>query len=104
MVMAARKEERSAYWSPHVERWKSSGVSAKRFCQDNELPYWQFLYWSKELRQQERGAAPSAFTRVVPVADTAASQGLHVTLPNGVRIGGIDAGNVGLAAELLAQL
>ena len=102
--MPADNEERKAHWRPHVEAWEASGLSAKRFCEDNALPYWQFLYWSKRLRPAQPTSLANAFTRVVPVASPGVAQGLHITLPSGVRISGIDASNVDLLATVLVQL
>lgn len=102
--MPADNEERKAHWCPHVEAWEASGLSAKRFCENNGLPYWQFLYWSKRLRPAQHPSPPNAFTRVVPVGNPSVAQGLHITLPNGVRISGIDADNVNLLATVLVQL
>jgi len=102
--MPADNEERKDYWRPHVEAWQASGLSAKRFCKDTTLPYGQFLYWAGKLRPSAALPPASGFTRVVPRSGAAAPEGLHITLPNGLRIGGIDAGNVELLGTLLAQL
>jgi hypothetical protein len=102
--MPADNEDRKAYWRPHVDQWQSSGLSAKRFCQDHALPYSQFLYWANKLRPENTRPRQGGFVRVVPSQDNAAAQGLFLALPNGVRIGGIDAGNVSLIPQLLEQL
>ncbi len=103
--MPVDTEERKAHWRPQVEAWQASGLSAKRFCKDNALPYWQFLYWAKKLYPPKPPTAPAnAFTRVMPIASPGAAQGLQITLPNGVRISGIDSDNVALLATVLDQL
>ena len=101
--MSARSEERKAYWAPHIEAWQASGLSAHRFCKDNALPYSQFLYWVDKLRPAAAPSPASSFTRVVPLSDPAPT-GLHILLPSGVRISGIDAGNVALLHRVLGQL
>ncbi len=102
--MSADNEERQVYWQPHVEAWQASGLSAKRFCKGNALPYGQFLYWAGKLRPAAAQSTASGFTRVLPLSGAAAPEGLHITLPNGLRIGGINAGNVELLGTLLTQL
>jgi len=98
-------EERKAHWRPQVEAWQASGLSAKRFCEDNALPYWQFLYWAKKLQPPKPPRSPAnAFARVMPVASSGIAQGLQITLPNGVRVSGIDGSNVALLATVLDQL
>ena len=103
--MSVDTEERKAHWRPHVEAWQASGLSAKQFCKDNSLPYWQFLYWAKKLHPPTPPTSPAnAFTRVMPVASPGAAPGLQITLPNGVRISGIDSDNVDLLSTVLDQL
>ncbi len=97
-------DNRAAYWQPHIDAWRASGLSAKRFCSQHSLPYGQFLYWSRK-HSGVAGHLPAsgAFARVVPVAGTRPS-GLTISLPGGVQIGGIDADNVALLQRILAQL
>ena len=102
--MSADNEQREDYWRPHVEACQASGLSAKRFCRDNALPYGQFLYWAGKLRPSAATPPASGFTRVVPRSGAVTLEGLHITLPNGLRIGGITAGNVELLSTPLAQL
>ena len=97
-------KDRVAYWQPHIDAWRASGLSAKRFCSQHSLPYGQFLYWSREQRGvADNEPASGAFARVVPVADTRQG-GLTISLPGGVQIGGINEDNVVLLQRILAQL
>ena len=97
-------DDRAAYWQPHIDAWRASGLSAKRFCGQHSLPYGQFLYWSREQRGVASNApASGAFARVAPVTGTRPS-GLTISLPGGVQIGGISEDNVALLPRLLAQL
>lgn len=96
--------DRAAYWQPHIEAWQASGLSVKRFCREHALPYGRFLYWSrKQCIPTPAKPSPSAFTRVVPVAQSQ-SGGLIISLPGGIQIGGIDADNVALLQRILPQL
>jgi len=41
MISAEKKEE----WLLHLELWKESGLSANRYCIDNNLSKSSFRYW-----------------------------------------------------------
>ena len=97
-------DERSAYWQAHIEAWRASGLSARRFCSENGLPYGRFRYWSSKQRNGgEAQKRQSRFARVVSVGGPV-STGLTITLPGGVQIGGIDADNIGLLPQVIARL
>ena len=104
--MSTHQTDRTAHWQSLIDRWQSSGVSARRFCREHELSYSQFLYWAGKLQPDARRkpTPTTGFTRVVPLNSVTTEAGLHITLPSGVRIGGIDAQNVNLLSTLLAQL
>ena len=102
--MAKENEERKAQWQPHVEAWQASGLSARRFCSERSLPYSRFLYWASKFRSPATATPTGNFARVVPVERVPDTPGLQITLPSGVRIGGIDADNIALLPQLLAQL
>ena len=36
------KEEKSLYWKNHFALWKESGLSQKKYCQNNSVSYWNF--------------------------------------------------------------
>jgi hypothetical protein len=94
----------AVYWQPHIQAWKASGLSARRFCQEQSLPYGRFLYWMhKQSDHESSKTSTSAFTRVVPVSGSG-PRGLTIHLPGGIEIGGIDADNVVLLQRILAQL
>ena len=95
-------EQRRAFWSEKMAAWKASGLSGQAFCQQHELTYHQFGYWRRKLQDQEQ--APSGFARVVAATGAAPSTGLRVSLPSGLSISGIDAGNIALVGEILRQL
>ena len=102
--MANENEERKARWQPHVEAWQASGLSARRFCSERSLPYSRFLYWASKFQSPATTTPTSNFARVVPVGHIPDTPDLQITLPSGVRIGGIVAYNVELVGRLLAQL
>jgi len=49
-------------------------------------------------------SAPSGFARVAPVSGSEATDGLTVSLPGGVSVTGLHAGNIELLGAVLRQL
>jgi hypothetical protein len=102
--MSVRNNERKTQWASQIEAWQASGLSARRFCKDNALPYSRFLYWANKRQPPAVSASASGFARVVPLLNPSAPTGLYITLPSGVRISGIDMDNVELLHRVLGQL
>jgi hypothetical protein len=48
------REERKKFWASHVEGWKQSGVSKRKYCELQSLPLHTFSKWSKNLLGGER--------------------------------------------------
>ncbi len=91
-------------WAVHIEKWGSSGLSAKAFCEQKGLVYHQFGYWRQKFSSSNDSPNES---KLVPVAWATPSQQarvLEILLPNGVVIRGIDAGNIPLVTSLVAAL
>lgn len=40
------------FWLPHVENWAKTGVTAKQYCNENNLSRVQFSYWKNKHRKQ----------------------------------------------------
>ncbi|WP_111608781.1 IS66 family insertion sequence element accessory protein TnpA [Marinomonas arctica] len=91
-------------WAAHIDKWQSSGLSAKAFCEQEGLVYHQFSYWRQKFSSADDSRNKS---KLVPVALATPSQqtsDLEILLPNGVVIRGIDAGNIPLVTSLVAAL
>jgi hypothetical protein len=96
----------ATYWKARVEAWRDSGISQRKFCQANDLPYPRFLYWRRKL-DGDTGAcrakqASGGFATVDYRHD--ANSGLTLSLPNGLVLRGISADNVPVVRQLLEQL
>lgn len=93
-------QSRETFWQQQLLDWQDSGLSGIAFCSQQNLSYHQFTYWRRKLAD---GAASKAvgFARVamVPVP-----MELTLTLPGGIAITGLHAGNVGLLGAILGQL
>jgi len=101
--------ERRRLWQQRIEDWQASGLSGMAYCQQQSLTYCRFVYWRKKLAEPEtviaeRPAGLSGFAKVAALPGTALSDGLTVSLPGGVSITGLHAGNVELLGAVLRQL
>jgi len=93
----------TTFWQEHVAAWQASGLTQKRYCQEQDLRYSAFGYWVRKLRSQanDRQATTPGF---VPVTLAPPAGGLTLALPNGQEIRGIEAGNLPLVKSLLEAL
>lgn len=102
----ATSTDLAGYWQQHIDQWKSSGQSQAKFCQANDLPYLRFLYWRRKLEGDTRACRTTqdsgGFATVDYRHDT--HSGLTLSLPNGLVLRGISAGNVSVVRQLLEHL
>ena len=102
--------ERAQVWQQHITEWEVSCVSGSAYCKRQSLVYHQFIYWRRKLvlteDSLEQEQAATGFARVVsgPVVSTGRVDGLTVSLPGGVSITGLHAGNIELLGAVLRQL
>ncbi|MCL1480258.1 MULTISPECIES: IS66 family insertion sequence element accessory protein TnpB [unclassified Marinobacter] len=105
--------EKVHFWQQQINDWEATGLSGNAFCKQQSLIYHQFVYWRQKLTSGEdyRTQAPvtTGFTRVVSSAsrmgvDAGDANGLTVSLPGGVAITGLHAGNIELLGAVLRQL
>lgn len=83
------RQERLASWSERIMACRNSGMSVRRWCQENSVAEKTYYYWQRRLfetlsRQQER--VTPAFAEVTP-AQSVRSGNVAVT----VRIAGAEA-------------
>lgn len=99
-------QERQQVWQQQIADWLTSDLSGAAFCKLHGVNYGQFNYWRKKL-QQGKPVEPSAgFAQVLPlaVAPNRSSDELSVHLPSGIRVSGVNAGNVDVVLALLRQV
>lgn len=53
------------YWRKALADWEASGLSAKRFCDENDVHYTGFMNWKKRLAQRD-----AEMVREVDVSET----------------------------------
>lgn len=97
------------FWQQALSDWQASGLSGAAYCKQQSLVYHQFVYWRQKLcnsaEPSERNQVRSGFARVAPIPDAGAAEGgLTVSLPGGVSITGLHAGNIELLGTVLRQL
>lgn len=96
------------FWQHTLGDWAASGLSGAAFCREHQLSYCQFVYWRRKLHARSRAEdcarAGAGFARVAPVPGSDPADGLTVSLPGGVSITGLHAGNIALLGAVLGQL
>ncbi|MDX5328039.1 MAG: IS66 family insertion sequence element accessory protein TnpB [Marinobacter sp.] len=94
------------FWQQTLSDWQASGLSGAAYCKQESLVYHRFVYWRQKLTGRVESSEPvqarSGFARVAPIPDTGV--GLTVSLPGGVSITGLHAGNIDLLGAVLRQL
>lgn len=101
------RTEREQAWHQNIMDWQASGLSGMAFCQQQTLSYCRFVYWRKKLAKPESVSdreKPSGFARVAAAPSPEVSEGLTLSLPGGVSITGLHAGNVEVLGAVLRQL
>ncbi|EWH01125.1 IS66 family insertion sequence element accessory protein TnpA [Halomonas sp. BC04] len=100
--------DRERFWQQQIGDWQASGLSGIAYCKQHSLTYHRFVYWRKKLTDSghypNETSTVTGFARVAPVSGVAATDGLTVSLPGGVSITGLHAGNIELLGAVLRQL
>lgn len=99
-------QERAHFWHEQITTWRSSGLSGQAFCNRQDLAYHQFIYWraKQDKTSADRQDSAVGFARVAPSRAVSTDSELTLSLPNGVSIAGLHAGNIDLLGPLLRQL
>ncbi|MFP5515499.1 MAG: IS66 family insertion sequence element accessory protein TnpA [Alphaproteobacteria bacterium] len=51
-------EDRTVFWRTHVDAWRKSGLSARRYCEKHGLNRGTLGYWSSRLRAAATAEPP----------------------------------------------
>ena len=101
--------ERKAHWLHHIDSWRCSGLSQSAYCREHDLKSNQLSYWKRKLSapNTEHHRTPDTQTSAfIPIhagcAD--ASGGLHLRLPNGCELSGIEAQHLPTVHQILKVL
>ena len=53
------RESRVRFWAQHIEGWKSSGLSQRRYCECEGIAVSTLQWWCRRLRENGRGDTPN---------------------------------------------
>ena len=85
--MAQRRSgQREAFWREQIQRYESSGLSVRRFCQEGRLSEASFYAWRRTLRLRAREAQAAAFVPVVVAPPPPISSNFTVELRGGRKL------------------
>ena len=77
MITAEKKEE----WLLHLELWKESGLSANRYCYENNINKSSFRYWID--RDREKIKPKKSFVKLNVKKSLSATEGNNILLKYG---------------------
>jgi hypothetical protein len=70
-----------------IEQWQHSGLSQKKYCEQNNIAYHHFHYWYKRCRDQRAAESASAAGFIPVTLNVASSAGcIELQLPDGKKI------------------
>ena len=82
MPGVANRELRNA-WSERLRRWKGSGLSIVKFCEQEKVSQQSFFHWRKRLKQEAPAAVGKPqFVELLPPVWTEPAE-LKISLPGG---------------------
>jgi len=102
--------EKAYFWQPQINDWEATDLSGNAFCKQQSSIHHQFVYWCQKLTSDENypksALATTGFACVGPAPSVghADADGLTVSLPGGISITGLHAGNIELLGAVLSQL
>ena len=106
MTTAKASKPLTQYWQEQITIWKQSSLTQKLFCEQHDLDYHRFGYWRRKFQKQaaplDQVQRPGGFVTVQQTPDSVTTR-LVLVLPNGVRIQGIESGNLPVVTQLLRQ-
>lgn len=41
--------KKEQFWTPHIKKWQSSGISQAKYCINNNLTLRMFSYWKNKI-------------------------------------------------------
>jgi len=69
-----------------LEEWQTSGISAKKFCNDRSLSYHTFNYWLKKYRNKDDKKSRKGFVPLKIKEKESSSCKCEIVFPDGKRI------------------
>ena len=75
--------ERRKVWSKMIEQWQSSGLSKAAFCRQEGIPQWQFHYWMRSLKANDKKESAQGFVRVT---NQSSEKDIKLRFKNGIEV------------------
>ena len=101
-------KDRHQYWQQCIIDWQASALSGAAYCKQHSITYHQFTYWRRKLLEEglNQQQSSAGFTRVTAIEPQPfiTQPELTLTLPSGVAITGLHAGNIDVLGAILRQL
>jgi hypothetical protein len=101
---------REQYWQQQIDTWQSSGLSQNAYCREHGLRPNQLSYWKRKLakpivnHKPAAGEQASAFVPLHISHNAVTGNGLHLRLPNGCELSGIETQHLSIVTRLIAVL
>lgn len=77
---------KSAFWKPHLDGWRDSGLSQAAYCRQHALSVKCFAYWRRTLGSTLGVASMPAVVPIMVRDAPAADDHVEVRLPNGLQV------------------
>ena len=84
-----QRQEKIAYWQPHIEQWCSSKIGTKQYCEQHKINHAQFKYWQYQLAPKTKHTMKSASSLTfseAKITQANVSAGLDIQTPQGYRV------------------
>jgi len=80
-----KKKHDVKFWSEHIRQWETSGLSRRRYCTRENIPYWTFLYRLRRHTTKSENDLIELPRRIV-IRRNEISPPLEIILPGEIRI------------------
>jgi hypothetical protein len=80
------KQNNSTEMFSLLDAWKTSGISAKKFCNDRSLSYHTFNYWLKKYRHKDEKTKRKGFVPLKIKKNESDGCRCEIIFPDGKRI------------------
>jgi len=77
-------DQKKEYWSKHIQQFKISGLSKKKYCEHESISYWNFRTWYYKAEPEIPGKKFIKMENPCPIKKSAAE--ITITLYEKIRI------------------
>ena len=90
--MTTLQEQKRAYWRNHIDNWKQSGLSQRKYCEQAKISLYSFSWWHGRGLKSEPQKTAGRQISFVPVIPKEANLGIQnqlvvtLILPNQTKV------------------